>query len=82
MHDNAAHQYFFAAARIVGGKATEAAPQYRTTKLSHDIEELIAEGIRSLDCEHEAKVAAGQSYCFRTYKCQLEELHDPKLFFD
>ena len=80
VRDNAAHQYFFASGRATIGKSPDSITQYRTTKLSHHIDELIAEGIRSLDCEHEAKDPEGQSYQFRTFKCQLDEFHDPNYF--
>ncbi len=90
VRDNAAHQYFFASGRATIGKPTTGKPatgrlgdsvgQYRTSKLSHHIDDLIAEGIRSLDCEHEAKDPEGQSYQFRTFKCQLDEFQDPDLF--
>ena len=80
VRDNAAHQYFFASGRATIGKSPDSITHYRTTKLSHHIDELIAEGIRSLDCEHEAKDPEGHSYQFRTFKCQLDEFHDPNYF--
>jgi len=80
VRDNAAHRYFFASGRATLGKPADPIAQYKTTKLSHHIDELIAEGIRSLDCEHEAKDPEGQSYNFRTFKCQLDEFHDPNYF--
>ena len=78
VHDNPAYQLFFSRASTATGRAPDAL--YRTSKLSQNTDELIAEGIRSLDCEHDGKDAAGQAYRFRTFKCQLGELRDPNYF--
>ncbi len=78
VHDNPAYQLFFSRVSTATGRAPDAI--YRTSKLSQNTDELIAEGIRSLDCEHEGKDSTGQTYSFRTYKCQLGELRDPNYF--
>ena len=80
VHDNPAHQLFFSCASTSLGKPIDANSIYRSSKLAQNTDELIAEGIRSLDCEHESKVASGESYNFRTFKCQLGELRDPNYF--
>lgn len=80
VHDNPAHQLFFSQVSVAAGKSTAVHSLYRYLKLVQNTDELIAEGIRSLDCEHEGKVASGQAYSFRTFKCQLGELRDPNYF--
>ena len=78
VHDNPAYQLFFSRVSSATGKVPDA--RYRTSKLSQNTDELIAEGIRSLECEHDGKDATGQAYSFRTFKCQLGELRDPNYF--
>ena len=80
VHDNPAYQLFFTRASTASGKSTDAHSLYRSAKLAQNTDELIAAGVRSLDCEHEGKAASGQAYCFRTFKCQLGELRDPNFF--
>ena len=80
VHDNPAHQLFFSRTSSTASKSTDPHAFYRTSKLTRNTDELIAEGIRTLDCEHEGKVASGQTYSFRTFKCQLGELRDPNYF--
>jgi hypothetical protein len=80
VHDNPAYQLFFARVAPVIGKPADAHSLYRTSKLAQNTDELIAEGIRSLDCEHEGKDASGLTYNFRTFKCQLGALRDPNYF--
>lgn len=79
VHDNPANQHFFLR---VSAASTSTDPHslYRVNKLSQNTDALIAEGIRSLDCEHEGKCVSGQTYSFRTFKCQLGELRDPNYF--
>jgi hypothetical protein len=80
VHDNPAYQLFFSRTSVAAGKSNDAHSLYRSSKLAHSTDELIADGIRSLDCEHEGKNASGQTYNFRTFKCQLGELRDPNYF--
>ena len=80
VHANPAYQLFFSRVAPIAGKPTDPTSLYRSSKLAKNTDELIAEGIRSLDCEHEGKDASGQTYRFRTFKCQLGELRDPNYF--
>ncbi len=80
VHDNPAYQLFFSRVPQQHGKCGDANYLYRSSKIAQNTDELIAEGIRSLDCEHEGTDASGQSYSFRTFKCQLGELRDPNYF--
>ncbi len=81
VHDNPAHQLFFSRVATIAGKNTDMTTLYRSSKLAQNTDELIAEGIRTLDCEHEGRDASGQTYNFRTFKCQLGELRDPTTSF-
>lgn len=80
VHNNPAHQLFFSRVSSTIGNPTDVHSLYRSSKLAQNTDELIAEGIRSLDCEHEGRDVSGQSYSFRTFKCQLGELRDPNYF--
>ena len=80
VHDNPAYQLFFARVSSASGKSTDAHSLYRASRIAQNTDELIAEGIHSLDCEHDGKDASGQTYSFRTFKCQLGELRDPNYF--
>lgn len=80
VHDNPAYQLFFSRVPTSIGKPTHAHSFYRSSKLAQNTDELIAEGIRSLECEHEGTDASGQLFNFRTFKCQLGELRDPNYF--
>jgi DNA-binding CsgD family transcriptional regulator len=80
VRQNAAYQYFFPCVLPTASTDAEACALYRTTQLSQNTDALIAEGMLSLDCEHEGKTATGQSYLFRTFKCHLDEFHDPNCF--
>lgn len=62
------------------GASIDFQSQYRSSRLARNTDELIVEGIRSLDCEHEDYVASGQTYSFRTFKCQIDDLRDPNYF--
>ncbi len=82
VHENPAHQRFFVhnLNHNPPSKSTDTQSHYREFKHTQNTDELIAEGIRSLDCEHDGKDASGQVYRFRTYKCLLDELRDPNYF--
>lgn len=79
VHDNPAYQFFFASVPVFTNKPGTHS-LFRSSRLAQNTDELIAEGLLSLDCEHEGKNAAGQTYSFRTFKCQLGELRDPNYF--
>ncbi len=80
VYQNVAFQHFFTGGQNPVGRGNESLTFWKTVQVSQKTDDLIFEGVKSIDCEHVGKDSAGRYYTFRTYKSTLAELQDPAFF--
>jgi len=77
VYQNRSFQHFFAGGHSAVGKGVESIAYWKTVQLTQKTDDLILDGVQSIDCEHVGRDPEGQHYSFRTSKSKLAEFQDP-----
>jgi len=77
VYQNRSFQHFFAGGHSAIGNGDETFAYWKTVQLTQKTDDLILDGVRSIDCEHVGRDPEGRHCTFRTCKASLAEFQDP-----